>query len=276
VPHVLTVDVEDWFHVCGTGTRLGPATWESLPTRVVDNTQALLDLLDRCDVRATFFVLGYIAHRYPRLVESIMQRGHEIGSHGYMHQRVYDLGPQAFEEDVSRSINALRACGVRTVHGFRAPEWSINTRSLWALDVLARQGFRFDSSMAPLRLVGDPSFPKGLHRRSTSAGDIIECPPAVERRFGQQVPLGGWGLRMSRPGRILRLLAARDRAGATSVLWVHPWEIDDDPPHVRLPWAQNFAHYFRLQGFRGRLQTILKGAAFGPLGPLVGTVRGVR
>jgi polysaccharide deacetylase family protein (PEP-CTERM system associated) len=265
-----TVDVEEWFHVCGAGARLAPDRWSSLPSRVVANTHDLLDLLDRCGVRATFFVLGYVADRHPRLVESILQAGHEVASHGFLHERVYDLTPDAFEQDLDRSVAALRACGAARVDGFRAPEWSINGRSLWALDLLASKGFRFDSSMAPMRIVGDPAYSQALHRRTTASGDIVECPPLVARRFGQQYPLGGgWGLRMSRPTRVLRTLESRGRAGLTSILWVHPWEIDDDPPRVSLPAGAAFAHYFRLSGFRSRLEAILRGMAFGPLGPLV-------
>jgi polysaccharide deacetylase family protein (PEP-CTERM system associated) len=268
-PNVLTVDVEEWFHVCGVGGPLAPDRWASLPSRVVATTDRLLDLLDHAGVRATFFVLGYVADRHPRLIERIRQAGHEIGSHGYMHDRVYMLTAEAFEADLDRSLSALAACGAPAVAGFRAPEWSINDRSLWALPVLARKGFQFDSSMAPMRVVGNPSYAREPHRRDTQAGAIVECPPAVQRRLGQDMPFGGgWGLRMSRPRTVLRALEARARAGQVSVFWVHPWEIDDDPPVVRLPAAKHFAHYFRLNGFADRLEAILRGATFGPLGPV--------
>ena len=268
-PNVLTVDVEEWFHICGVDGALAPEHWPSLPSRVVVTTDRLLDLLDRVGVRATFFVLGYVAERHSQLIERIAQAGHEIGSHGHMHARVYTLDATAFAADLDRSLAALAACGVSGVQGFRAPEWSINDQSLWALDVLAQKGFRFDSSMAPLRMVGNPSYPQAVHRRETVAGPIVECPPAVTKRLGQQMPFGGgWGLRMSRPSTVLRMLDARARAGRISVFWVHPWEIDDDPPVVRLPARTSFAHYFRLSRFADRLETILKGATFGPLGPV--------
>jgi polysaccharide deacetylase family protein (PEP-CTERM system associated) len=260
------VDVEEWFHICGVGGALAPGNWPALPSRVVLTTNRLLDLLDRTGARATFFVLGYVADRFPELVERIRQAGHPIGSHGHMHERVYDLSPEAFEADLDRSLAALEACGVTNVDGFRAPEWSINDRSLWALDVLARKGFRLDSSMAPLRIVGNPDYPLSPHRRRTNGGDIMEYPPAVVTRLGWRSPFGGgWGLRMSRPRSVLRALDARARAGLTTVFWVHPWEVDPDPPVVRLPASPRFAHYFRLEGFAARLETILRGATFGPL-----------
>jgi polysaccharide deacetylase family protein (PEP-CTERM system associated) len=268
-PNVLTVDVEEWFHICGVGGPLAPEHWAALPSRVVATTDRLLDLLDRVGVRATFFVLGYVADRHPQLVERIWKAGHEIGSHGYLHERVYSLTVATFEADLDRSLRAIAACGAPAVVGFRAPEWSINDRSLWALPVLARRGFHFDSSMAPMRVVGNPSYPRAPHQRETAAGAIVECPPAVARRFGQDVPFGGgWGLRMSGPRAVLRALDARARAGEVSVFWVHPWEIDDDPPVVRLPAAKHFAHYFRLNRFATRLEAILRGATFGPLGPV--------
>jgi polysaccharide deacetylase family protein (PEP-CTERM system associated) len=267
--HALTVDVEEWFHICGIGGPLAPAHWPSLESRVVANTTILLDLLDRCRVRATFFVLGYVAERHPDLVRRILAAGHEVGSHGQMHDRVYDLTPAAFEQDLDRSRTALAACGASDVRGFRAPEWSINDRSLWALDVLVNKGFAFDSSMAPMRIIGNPEYPQAVHRRDTKPGSIVECPPAVARRLGHLTPFGGgWGLRMSRPRAVLRALEQRARAGQWAVLWVHPWELDDEPPRIKLPMGKAFAHYAGLSGFRARFEAILRGMAFGPLGPL--------
>jgi polysaccharide deacetylase family protein (PEP-CTERM system associated) len=266
---VLTVDVEEWFHICGVGGPLAPEHWPSLPSRVNETTTRLLDLLDRANARATFFVLGYVAERAPALVGLIASAGHEVASHGHMHTRVYELTRDTFAADLDRSVAAISACGVKAVRGFRAPEWSINNRSLWALDVLARKGFLYDSSMAPMPLVGDASYPTMPHRRVTTAGAIVECPPAVAKRLAWHAPFGGgWGLRMSRPSAVLKELEHRAGRGLPSVLWVHPWEIDDDPPRVSLPWPQHFAHYFRLEGFAHRLETILTGAAFGPLGPV--------
>jgi len=161
----------------------------------------------------------------------------------------------------------LRAVGVRPVSLFRAPEWSVNDRSLWALDVLVEEGFRLDASMAPLTMVGSLGFPRCPHVRQTAAGPIVEVPPLVADRFGQVMPLGwGWGLRMSSPRRVLDAIEGVNRQGQPAVLMVHPWEIDPDPPRVRLPARLHFAHYFRLGGFADRLRTILSGGRFGPIG----------
>jgi polysaccharide deacetylase family protein (PEP-CTERM system associated) len=266
-----TVDVEEWFHVCGVGGPLAAEHWHELPSRVVDTTHDLLDLLDACGVRGTFFVLGWIAARYPGLIADIVKAGHEIGSHGHSHQRVYELTPETFSEDLESCRAALAAAGVRSVRGYRAPEWSINGRSLWALDLLARSGFAFDSSMAPMRIVGDPSYPQFPHARSTAFGDVMEFPPLVDRRFGHNMPLGGgWGLRMTDPRRVLDAIEDRNGRGIPVAVVVHPWEIDPDPPRVRLPLAKTFAHYFRLSGFRERLERVIRGATFAPMGEVLG------
>ena len=143
----------------------------------------------------------------------------------------------------------------------------MNDRSLWALAVLVEEGFRLDASMAPLTMVGSLSSPRYPHVRQTAAGPIVEVPPLVADRFGRVMPLGwGWGLRMSSPRRVLDAIERVNRRGQPAVLTVHPWEIDPDPPRVRLPARLHFAHYFRIGGFADRLRTILSGGHFGPIG----------
>ena len=267
----LTVDVEEWFHACGVGGPLARGHWDALPSRVVATTRDLLHLLDSCGVRGTFFVLGWVAERHPALVAEIARAGHEIGSHGFSHTRVYELTPDEFSGDLERSVTVLRAAGAGNIRGFRAPEWSINGRSLWALDRLSSAGFEFDSSMAPMAIVGDPAYPQAPHARPTGSGTLLEFPPLVDKRFGQNMPIGlGWGLRMSAPARVLRTIERRNREGIPAALTVHPWEIDPDPPRVSLPPGKRFAHYFRLGGFRRRLEQMLRGATYAPMGEVLG------
>lgn len=267
--NAFTVDVEEWFHICGVGGALHEDRWDALPSRVVETTDRLLALLDRRSVRATFFVLGWVAERHPELVTGIRDAGHEIGSHGFGHRRVYEMEPESFERDLARSLDVLSAAGCSDVRGFRAPEWSINDRSLWALDVLAKRGLRYDSSMTPLRLIGNPAYPEHPHRRETRSGTIVEIPPTVGRLMGQNYPMGGgWGLRMHSPRHVIRSIESRNRAGSPAVLFVHPWEIDPDPPRVPLPPGLRFAHYFKLDGFAHRLDEILAAIEPGPLGEL--------
>jgi polysaccharide deacetylase family protein (PEP-CTERM system associated) len=264
VTNIFTVDLEDWFHICGAGVLR--EQWSGLPSRVDSTTHWLLDTLNASDVRATFFVLGWIADRHPQLVADVLSAGHEIGSHGYDHVRAYDLTPEAFATDLRKSMTALNSIGVTSVTSFRAPEWSINDRSLWALESLVHEGFDIDASMAPVRIVGSTAYPRHPHVRQTTSGTITEVPPLVADRFGQVMPLGwGWGLRMSSPARVLRRIEEVNESGCPAVITVHPWELDDDPPRAQLPASLHFAHYFRLAGFRNRLRSILDGATFGPM-----------
>jgi polysaccharide deacetylase family protein (PEP-CTERM system associated) len=265
VRNVFTVDLEEWFHVCGVAA-LGRDRWDGLPSRVEVTTDRVLDLLDVANVTATFFVVGWIAERYPGLVDRVRRAGHQIGSHSYSHQRAYDLGPEGFVDDLRASVAALKNAGIDEVRAYRAPEWSINGRALWALDALSAEGFAIDASMAPLRIVGDPRYPRYPHMRVTRAGQILEVPPLVADRFGQVMPMGwGWGLRMSSPRRVLRAIEAENRRGRPATLTIHPWEVDSDPPRVTLPLALHFAHYFRLGGFLNRLRQVVAGADFGPI-----------
>jgi polysaccharide deacetylase family protein (PEP-CTERM system associated) len=270
--NVFTVDLEEWFHICGVSGLLAPEHWDRLPSRIEPTTHRVLDLLDTANIRATFFVVGWIADRYPRLIERVRAAGHEIGSHGYIHERAFDLGPERFREDLRASVKALGGIGVEAVRAFRAPEWSINERSLWALDVLAAEGFSIDASMAPLRMVGDCRYPRYPHLRVAAQGPILEVPPLVADRFGQVMPMGwGWGLRMSSPRRVMNIVDAENRKGRPAVFTLHPWEIDPDPPRVRLPAGKYFAHYFQLGGFVTRLREILSATNFGPIGHVSAT-----
>jgi peptidoglycan-N-acetylglucosamine deacetylase len=263
VVNAFSVDVEEWFHVCGVEHH---QDWTALQSRVMDDTRRLLDLLDRRQVRGTFFVLGWVAERDPQLVTEIAAAGHAVGSHSHMHRRVYELDETTFADDLERSRRALAEAGAGMVTAYRAPEWSINARAPWALGVLASHGFTIDSSMAPLRVVGDPAYPQAPHARVTPHGVVQEFPPFVTRLFGQHVPQGGgWGLRLSRPSTVLRRVERLNRAGTPAVFWVHPWEFDPDPPRMRLPWSLRFAHYAGLGGFARRLDEVLAGARFAPL-----------
>jgi peptidoglycan-N-acetylglucosamine deacetylase len=268
--NVFTVDLEEWFHICASGLdQLRPDNWDRLPSRVDLTTRLLLDLLDVAGVRATFFVVGWVAARHPRLIADVREAGHEIGSHSHLHRKVYGLDPDTFRTDLRASMRALEDAGASPAPMYRAPEWSINDRSLWALDVLAGEGVRVDASMAPVKLVGSLQYPRYPHIRNTAAGPITEVPPLVADRFRQVMPMGwGWGLRMSSPRRVLRTIDAANRAGLPAVLTIHPWELDPRPPRVRLPARLQFAHYFRLSGFTHRLREVLRHASFGRIGDM--------
>jgi peptidoglycan-N-acetylglucosamine deacetylase len=272
--NILSVDVEEWFHVCGAHDALHPRHWPELPSRVVPTTRRLLEMLDRASVPAVFFVVGWIAERYPALVNEILAAGHEVGSHSYWHRRVYELSPDEFADDLAASVRVLEAAGAPRPLAYRAPEWSINDGAPWALEELVRQRFEVDASMAPLKIVGRVTYPRYPHVLVTPAGGLVEVPPFVADRFGQVMPLGwGWGLRMSSPRRVLTSMARANDHGTPAVLTVHPWEVDPDPPRIRLRPGQHFAHYFRLRGFEARLKRIVSEAPFSTLSATAKCVR---
>lgn len=236
-------------------------------------TRIVLDLLASAGISATFFAVGWVAERHPALIETIAAAGHEIGSHGYLHQRAYDLGRERFAADLARSVHLLESMGAGRVRMFRAPEWSVNDHSLWALPALRAAGIDLDASMAPVKIVGSVAYPRYPHLRETEFGPIREMPPLVADRFGHVMPMGwGWGLRMSSPRRVLQTIEQVNRRGWPAVLTIHPWELDPEPPRVRLPARLHFAHYFRLTGFRERLRAVLGGAPFGRLGDVAATL----
>jgi polysaccharide deacetylase family protein (PEP-CTERM system associated) len=264
--NAFTVDVEDWFHICGVDDRLPRDRWGQLPSRVEFTTRLLLDDLAATGQRGTFLIVGWVARRFPHLVQDIASAGHEVGLHSFWHRRVYDLTPTDFRHDLRDNIAALQEVGVVAPRSFRAPEWSLNQRAPWAPAVLVEEGVCLDASRAPVARVGMPGYPRRPYPIATPAGPLLEVPPLVGRLAGQAVPLGwGWGLRKAETGDVLDAIEALNRQGDPAVLTVHPWEIDPDPPHVRLPAPLAFAHYYRLSGFRARLRAVLAGAEFGPL-----------
>jgi len=248
VPNVLTVDVEDWYT---SSLDLFPDTdvpHGSKPhPSVVPNTQYVLDLLEEKGHKATFFVLGTVAQYYPEIVQEIAARGHEVASHGYGHQLLYDLTPEQFREDLRKSLNALREAGAQTVRGYRAPYWSITLRSLWALHVLAEEGFLYDSSIFPIRrsLYGIPHAPTGTYRvKCNDEQEIIEIPPTAYPICGQNLPIAGGGyLRLIPYSIVFRLVRKMNSKGLSAIMYLHPYELDprDVKPRHRVRCIRSLA-----------------------------------
>lgn len=275
--NAFTVDVEDWFHICGVEDRLPRAAWAGLPSRVEDTTRWLLDDLARANVTATFFVVGWVAERFPALVGDIARAGHEVGAHSYEHRRTWELGPEEFAADLTRNLLVLGDGGVHDVRAFRAPEWSADDRAPWAPALLRQAGFTVDASRAPVPVVGSRRYPRRPYPLATPAGPILEVPPLVVDRWGCAYPLGwGWALRHATPSHVARAVERQNRRGDPAVLTVHPWEIDPNPPRVRLPLPLAFAHYHRLGGFRQRLRALLASIDLGPVRALPDVQRWVQ
>lgn len=245
---ILTVDVEDWFHVCGDEYFSDPRRWDGFAGRIEITLARVFDVLDRGGHRATFFFLGWIAERYPELVAEAVRRGHEIGLHGHLHRRADEGSAADFRDDLLRGREEIeRAGGGRTL-AHRAAEWSIRAAGDPALGVLVAEGFACDASMTPVPPLGRRSNPAGPHRIALPEGAIVEVPPLTGRGFGRALPMGGgWPFRMFSAGRIRRAEEAFRAAGWPAVFTFHPWEFDSaHPPMEGLSPLLRLVHFFNL------------------------------
>jgi len=268
--NAFTVDVEDYYQVTAFERDVSRSRWDRYESRVVANTQRLLALLARRQVKATFFILGWIGRRFPKLVRQIRQEGHEIGSHVYEHHLVYEQSPRQFRDDLRRSRDALEDAISEKVTAYRAPTFSITERSLWALEILVEEGFRVDSSVFPTRhdRYGIPGAQPGLHRIATPAGPLWELPPSVVRFTCLNVPVGGGGyFRLyPLPLTVYFLNKINKRAQRPFVFYVHPWEVDPGQPRLKAGSRMSrFRHYVNLSKTEPRLEGLLKRFHFGPV-----------
>jgi polysaccharide deacetylase family protein (PEP-CTERM system associated) len=269
----LTFDVEDYFHVTALASAVDPAQWGSMESRVERNTERLLELLSPRGARATFFVLGWVAERFPALIRSIQQAGHEIACHGLTHQLVYSQTPELFRYETQRAKGFLEDLTGGPIRGYRAATYSITAGSLWALDILEELGFQYDSSIYPTRhdLYGIPDAPRFAHR--PGAGKLIEIPLTTTRLMGCQIPCGGGGYFRLLPYSVfrwaVRRVNVRDRQPA--VFYSHPWEIDPDQPRVAgLSRRSRFRHYLNLRSTEGRLERLLSDFSWGRIDEIFG------
>ncbi|MGE0156150.1 MAG: polysaccharide deacetylase family protein [Geobacter sp.] len=268
VAHALTVDVEDWFHVCGAEQAAGERSGQG---RVLHTTALVLDLLRSCGVRGTFFVLGSVASRYPELAPRIVAAGHELASHGWSHRLVTDLSPQEFGDELLQTADLLERQTGQRPRGFRAPRWSLSRQTTpWAFEILAQQGYRYDSSLTPLAMIGDPAGPRLPHRIETAAGTLWEIPPLVTSTPLGNLPTGGgWGFRFFPLAMIRHTLQVYQRQGGPGVLFMHPRELDPDGPRLRLGLLREFATYGPQSSAAGRLAALMRSFSFRPLGEQV-------
>ncbi|MEO8055647.1 MAG: polysaccharide deacetylase family protein [Acidobacteriota bacterium] len=251
VSPILTIDVEDWFHVCGHASYSDPATWAVREKRVHVGTDRILELLAGTASKATFFVLGWVARQSPALVKRIAAAGHEVGCHGDTHRRVFDLTLPEFREEVRKSRDALQDMAGRPVKAFRAPEWSMLKADNPALAILVEEGFAIDSSLTTAPPVGDPDNPMRPMVLATPSGPILEVPPLMGTFFGRRAMWGGGVCaRLTRTSRVEAAIERSLAAGIAPVLYAHPWEFD--PAHPPMPGLSSLQ---RLVHFAGRTRT---------------------
>jgi polysaccharide deacetylase family protein (PEP-CTERM system associated) len=275
--NAFTVDVEDYFHVSGFADRISPKSWDKYECRVVRNTHRILSLLNRQQVRGTFFVLGWVAERYPMLVRDIQKAGHEIACHSYWHRLIYDMTPEEFTEDLTQCQKTLEEITGDPVIAHRAPSFSITSDSLWALDRLVMAGFIYDSSIFPIRhdrygIPGAERFPSVISRPS---GDLLEFPPSVSRRFGLNIPVSGGGyfrfLPLQLTIRWLHRINQRDHY--PFVFYIHPWELDPDQPRLPATGRTRVRHYTNLATTEFKLKKLLEHFRFSSLSDVMSTLQ---
>ncbi len=266
--HAFTVDVEDWYH----GIPIAEARKATAERRLERGLERLLDLLAAHDVRATFFVLGPVVREHPALVRQIVAGGHELGCHGWSHEFVYAMTPDRFADETARAAAAIsELCGV-AVRAYRAAYFSITRQSMWALEVLAGLGFRYDSSIFPVRnwRYGIPDYDPRPQRIETARGPILELPISVRTFWGRNVPVSGGAYFRLYPYAFTRAnFRACESAGRPVVFYLHPWELDPDHPHVEFAWKARLTHYARLRSVRARLDQLLCDFRFGTLGEVL-------
>ena len=263
--HFFTVDVEEHFQVSAFDHVLPRSAWDAEPTRVVANTERLLELLDRHRALGTFFVLGWVAERYPALVRRIAELGHEVASHGYWHYRVNRSEPSVVRDELRRSKRVLEDLIGAPVLGFRAPSFSITPGTEWAFDLLLEEGYRYDSSIFPIRRPGYgwPDAPLVPYRIERPAGTLLELPMTVLPIGGWRIPAAGGGyLRQLPAGLITAAFRRADRLGQPAVFYIHPWEVDPDQPRLPVGALTRIRHYRGLARTMPRLERLLELFAF--------------
>ena len=265
--NAMSVDVEDYFQVSAFDKVVAREAWARFESRVEANTDRLLGLFAEHDVRATFFVLGWVAERHPALVCRIAAAGHEIASHGFGHQLVYEMDPERFRDDVRRAKRQLEDTAGQAVSGYRAPSYSITKQSLWALDVLVEEGYHYDASIFPVHhdRYGIPDAPRHPYVLEREAGRLVEAPPSTVRVGRVNLPVAGGGYFRILPFTWTRWGIARvnRHEGQPVIFYLHPWEVDPDQPRLGADAVGRFRHYRNLHKTEPRLRRLLELFRFG-------------
>lgn len=273
--NAFTIDLEEWYHPEFV-TKFVPA--HQRKDQVEDAVSPLLELLDRYDTRATFFILGQVAEKHPELIEKIYEEGHEIASHGYSHKHLHELSKEKFEDDLRKSMNMLESIIKEKIIGFRAPSYSIDQDTAWALDILERLGCKYDSSVFPLRfrkksLYGVRNAP--LYPYSPSKEDItkesddrnrkiIEFPLSIVKLSGIKIPVAGGAYLRLLPAWFLRLAIKKiNKEERPAIIYVHPWETYEKTPRIKLPFPHSQITYYGINSALKKVESLLRNFEFG-------------
>jgi len=266
ITNYLTIDVEEHFQVAAFEDIVNPNDWENHESRVVKNTNQILDLLKKHKIKATFFIVGWTAERHPDMVREIVSQGHDIGCHSYMHKKIYDLTPEEFRRDTAKAKTILEQITRKKIFGYRAPSYSITKKSLWALDILNELGFEYDSSIFPILHdnYGIPDAPRFKYQHSNL--NLTEYPISTAKVLGRNVPVAGGGYFRLFPywltKRLLRKINSKEKQ--PFIFYLHPWELDPYQPRIQnSKILSKFRHYNNLSKTEKRLERLLDDFKFG-------------
>jgi polysaccharide deacetylase family protein (PEP-CTERM system associated) len=268
VKHAFTIDLEDWYH----GIPIAPERKAAAERRLHVGTDRLLDLLARHNAKATFFALSLIAHEHPEILRRISDAGHDIGSHGLSHDFIYEMSPDRFREETRSSVRDLEDCIGKPVRSYRAAYFSITRRSLWALDILAAEGIRFDSSIFPIKnyRYGIPDYSRRPTMVETANGPLLEFPLSTRRLLGRNIPTTGGAYFRIYPYLLTRAnIRASEREGMPVVFYLHPWELDPKHPFVSFKRKAMMTHYANLRSTAPKLDKLLADFEFTTLGEVL-------
>ena len=266
----LSFDIEDWFQVENLKEAVSRNEWDSCDLRVVQNTRRILEILDRHQTRATFFVLGWVAEKCPALVKEIAGAGHEIASHGYGHELIYKLTPEEFHSDILRSKKSLESISGKSVCGYRAPSFSIVPETKWAFDILKDTGFLYDSSIFPTSFHNRYGFNGASSSPFRYDNGLVEIPLSTYSFCRVNFPVGGGGYFRLFPYFVFRnFLKKLNNQGKSAVLYLHPWELDAHQPRMKIRFNYRLRHYINLEKTEWRLGKLLKEFKFVNLNEMV-------
>ena len=260
--NAMTVDVEDYFHVAALAESISRDDWATMEYRAEANTHRLMDLFAEFDVKATFFMLGWVAQRSPKLVRDIHAAGHEVGCHGMSHRLIYEQSPEEFERETRDSKALLEDLTGAAVSGYRAASWSVTRQSLWALDIIHAAGFEYDSSVFPIRhdIYGIPDAPRyPATMRTPNGQQLVEFPPSIASFAGVSIPVAGGGYFRLLPYWLTRMGLRQinhDRKHPF-IFYLHPWEVDPEQPRIKVGWRSRFRHYTNLRKTQQRLRDLV-------------------
>ncbi|HZS05719.1 MAG TPA: XrtA system polysaccharide deacetylase [Blastocatellia bacterium] len=272
--NALTVDVEDYYQVESFSSVVRREDWPQWESRVERNTHRLLDLFASHNVSGTFFTLGWIAERHPALMREVAAAGHEVACHGYEHRLIYRQSPDEFRRDLRRARNILEDVIGAPVGGYRAPSYSITDQSLWALDILIEEGFRYDSSIFPIHhdRYGMPEAERFPHVIRRDAGEIVEFPPSTVKLLGLNWPMSGGGYFRLLPYTVFSrgLRHINERENQAAIFFIHPWEVDAGQPVVPGTRLNILRHRLNLHRTLPRLERLLGDFRFAPVREVLG------